>query len=94
MTDFSCCGGNDEDPPDHCMDCPDHRLERTGVATEGRATHTYIVVVTEVITRVVKLEIEAQTRDEAIQLGEYEAANGSLNGEEETKISISAERKM
>lgn len=23
-TDFSCCGGNDEKPPHHCSDCPDH----------------------------------------------------------------------
>lgn len=22
MKDFSCCGGNDEHPQDHCMDCP------------------------------------------------------------------------
>jgi hypothetical protein len=22
LNDFPCCGGNDEDPPDHCMDCP------------------------------------------------------------------------
>lgn len=22
MNKFTCCGGNDEDPLDHCMDCP------------------------------------------------------------------------
>lgn len=21
---FACCGGNDENPPHHCSDCPEH----------------------------------------------------------------------